>query len=158
MARRARNLTIVESTTPSLTFSDAVETFVRDLKVRHLSPVTIKWHQDSLHTLDKLLTEQGLPTEPHHIPEQISALLHAPNQNTFAGLQDYTIKRICRCAHGTSKSASLTTGASPILLVFVSRRTRFDTRLPRCTSRMATIRSRFRRYLVTQHWIWCGTT
>ncbi len=49
MARRARNLTMVESTTLSLTFSDAVETFVRDLKVRHLSPVIIWWHQDTPH-------------------------------------------------------------------------------------------------------------
>ena len=37
--------------------------FIRDVKVRRLSPTTIQWHRDALHVLDKLLTKQGLPTE-----------------------------------------------------------------------------------------------
>lgn len=49
----------------------AEQMFIREQKLRHLSPRTIEWHRENLHTLKVFLERQGLSTAPKLITTRV---------------------------------------------------------------------------------------
>lgn len=72
-------------------FETAEQMFIKEQKLRHLSPRTIEWHKENLHTLRVFLERQGLSTAPKLITTKVLKENYVLHMLETLGLSPVTI-------------------------------------------------------------------